>query len=62
MGVMITGVVLLGAVLGLFYLKDRVEQQWLRRFAYHEVVMRLVVIAVALIFFGAMIAIGEFLE
>jgi hypothetical protein len=59
MGVLIAGVVLLGAVLGLFYLKDRLEQQWLRRLAYHEVIMRLVVIAVALIFFGTVIAIGD---
>jgi len=58
MGVLITGVLLLVAVLGLFYLKDRLEQQWLRRLAYHEVTMRVVVIAVALIFFGAVIAIG----
>ena len=59
MGVLITGVLLLVAVLGLFYLKDRLEQQWLRRLAYHEVTMRVVVIAVALIFFGAVIAIGD---
>jgi len=59
MGVLIAGVLLLIAVLGVFYLKDRLEQQWLRRFAYHEVTMRLVVIAVALIFFGAVIAIGD---
>jgi hypothetical protein len=56
---MIAGVVILGAVLGLFYLKDRLEQQWLRRLAYHEVTMRLVVVAVALIFFGAVMAIGD---
>jgi hypothetical protein len=59
MGVLIAGIVLLGSVLGLFYLKDRLEQQWLRRLAYHELTMRLVVIAVALIFFGAVIAIGD---
>jgi hypothetical protein len=57
--VLIAGVALLGAVVGLFYLKDRLEIQWLRRLAYHEVTMRLVVIAVALIFFGAVIAIGD---
>ncbi len=61
MGVLIAGVLLLIAVLGVFYLKDRLEQQWLRRLAYHEVTMRLVVIAVALIFFGAVIAIGDLL-
>jgi hypothetical protein len=54
----IAGVLLLGAVLALFHLKDRVEAQWLRRLAYHEVTMRLVVIAAALIFFGAVMAIG----
>jgi len=59
MGVLITGVVLLAAVLGLFYVKDRIEQQWLRRLAYHEMTMRVVVIAAALIFFGAVIAISD---
>ncbi|MBI1986379.1 MAG: hypothetical protein HYW28_12590 [Rhodospirillales bacterium] len=59
MGVLIAGVLLLAVILGLFYFKDRLEQQWLRRLAYHEVTMRLVVIAVALIFFGAVIAIGD---
>ncbi len=62
MGVMITGVVLLVLVLGLFYLKDRLELQWLRRLAYHEVTMRVVVIAVALMFFGVVLAVSDLIR
>jgi hypothetical protein len=56
---MITGVLLLGAVLAIFYLKDRLESQWLARLAYHELTMRVVVIAAALVFFGAIMVIGD---
>ena len=58
MWILIAGVLLLVFVLSVFYLKDRLDQQWLHRFAHHEFTMRLVVIAVALIFFGGIMAIG----
>ncbi|HEY4636550.1 MAG TPA: hypothetical protein VIG92_08320 [Rhodospirillales bacterium] len=62
MEILIVGIVLLVGVLGVFYLKDRFEAPWLTRFAYHELTMRLVVIAVALIFFGGIMTIGGFFE
>jgi len=60
MWLMISGVVLLAAVLGVFYLKDRYRKPWLARTAYSEGTMRLTVIAVALIVFGGLIALGDF--
>jgi hypothetical protein len=62
MEILIAGVLLLAAVLGIFYLKDRLEAPWLTRFAYHELTMRLVVVAMALIFFGGIMTIGSFFK
>jgi len=62
MGFVIAGAVLLVAVIGVFYLKDHFRKPWLARLAYHELTMRLVVVAAALMIFGGLIAIGEFFE
>ena len=61
MWILIAGILLLGAVLGVFYLKDHFRNSWLSRLAYHELTMRLTVVAAALIFFGVIIAVGDFL-
>jgi len=57
----VAGVVLLAAVLGLFYMKDSLRSPRLARLAHSELTMRLTVVAVALIIFGGMIALGEWL-
>lgn len=53
------GLVLLGAVLGLFYLKDRLESPRLARIAHSELNMRFAVIALALIVLGIMMIAGD---
>lgn len=62
MGVFLTGTVLLASVLGVFYLKDRLQIAWLARFAYSDFVMRLAVLAVALILIGGMLVISQFVS
>ncbi|MAF95563.1 MAG: hypothetical protein CMM60_07400 [Rhodospirillaceae bacterium] len=61
MWILIAGILLLWVVLGVFHLKDRFHNPWLARLAYHELTMRLTVVAAALIFFGAITAVGDFL-
>jgi len=48
-------------VLGLFWLKGRLESPRLGRLAYSEFAMRITVIAVALIVVGALLVINNFL-
>ena len=60
MTLVIAGALLLGAVLGVFYLKDRLRKPWLFRLAYHELTIRLAVVAAALIVFGVLISVGDF--
>lgn len=50
---------MLGAVLGLFYLKDRLKNRKLARFAHSGLVMRFAVIAVALIAIGILLVLGK---
>jgi len=59
MTMLLIGLALFAAVLGLFYLKDARASQRLARLAYSEPVLRLVVVAAALVFFGLLIAIGD---
>ena len=60
MWLMVVGAVLLGAVLGIFYLKDHFRKPWLARMAYHELTMRLAVVACALMALGVIITVGEY--
>ena len=62
MKLIISGIVLLAVVLGIFYLKDHFRKPWLARTAYSEGTMRLTVVAVALILFGGLIVIGDFFD
>lgn len=59
MAILLIGIALLGAVLGLFYLKDRLESPMLARIAYSELTMRFTVIAVALIVIGILLALDK---
>jgi hypothetical protein len=60
MGLFIFGTVLLTSVIGLFYLKDEMRIAWLARLAYSEFIMRLAVLAVALMFIGALLMASQF--
>lgn len=53
------GVVLLSAIVGLFWLKDRLESPLLARLAYSEPVARLAVIGAALSAIGLLLALGD---
>jgi hypothetical protein len=59
MTVLLIGAGILGAVLGLFYLKDRIGSPALARIAYSELMMRVTVIAVALMAIGFLMIVGE---
>jgi hypothetical protein len=53
------GAVLLGLIWALFWLKDELRNPILARLAYSELSMRLVVVAVALMMIGAVLAVSE---
>ncbi|PIW28285.1 MAG: hypothetical protein COW30_07890 [Rhodospirillales bacterium CG15_BIG_FIL_POST_REV_8_21_14_020_66_15] len=53
---LISGTVLMGGILGVFWLKDRLRSVTLQRMAYHELTARLAVVAAALIILGLLIA------
>jgi len=56
---LVTGALLLAFVLGLFWLKDRLENHTLARLAYSELNMRLAVIAVALMGVGVLLILAD---
>jgi len=62
MTILLVGIGMLGSVLGLFYLKDRLESPRLGRLAYSEIVMRLTVMAVVLIVIGTMLMVNKMLS
>jgi hypothetical protein len=53
------GLAILGSVLGLFYLKDRVKTPTLARIAHSELIMRFTVIAAAMIVIGILLVVGK---
>jgi len=55
------GALLLGCVLGLFYLKDELRIAWLARLAYSEFIMRIAVLAVALMFIAVLLLASRWL-
>ena len=59
MTLLLLGIVILVAVLGVFYLKDRLESPTLARMAYSELNMRFAVIAAVLIVIGFLMTLGE---
>ena len=62
MTIALIGLALFAAVPGLFYLKDARASHRLARLAYSEPVIRLTVVAAALVFFGLLMAIGGLLN
>jgi hypothetical protein len=59
MYVFLIGVFLLSAIIGLFWLKDRLESPKLARIAYSEPVARLAVVGAALAAIGLLLMIGD---
>jgi hypothetical protein len=59
--ILLTGIAILGAVVGLFYLKDRFESPRLARLAHSELMMRFTVIAVVMIVIGILLVLGRLL-
>jgi len=59
--ILLTGIGMLGAVLGLFYLKGRLESPRLARIAYSELMMRFTVIAAVLIAIGILLVLDKLL-
>ncbi|OGA19848.1 MAG: hypothetical protein A3G25_18190 [Betaproteobacteria bacterium RIFCSPLOWO2_12_FULL_63_13] len=53
--VLLVGIAILGFLLGLFYLKDRLQSPTLARLAHSELLMRFTVIAAALIVVGILL-------
>ena len=58
---LLAGVALLSTILGLFWLKDRVESPVLARLAFSEPVARLALVAAAFIVLGLLLILSEFI-
>jgi len=58
---LLAGVALLSTILGLFWLKDRIENPVLARIAFSEPVARLAVVAAVFIVLGFLLMLSEFL-
>lgn len=59
MTILLVGVGVLACVLGLFWLKGRLDSPRLARLAYSELLMRVTVMAVVLIVIGALLMLNE---
>jgi hypothetical protein len=56
----LTGVVLLALIIGLFWLKDQLENPLLVRFAYSGLVARLAVVGAAFVVLGLLLMLADF--
>ena len=61
MFLLLAGIALLSTILGLFWLKDLLENPVLARIAFSEPVARLAVIAAAFIVLGLLLIVSEFI-
>lgn len=61
MYLLLAGIALLSTILGLFWLKDRLDNPVLARIAFSEPVARLAVIAAAFIVLGLLLIVSEFI-
>ena len=61
MFLLLAGIALLSTILGLFWLKDRLENPVLAGIAFSEPVARLAVIAAAFIVLGLLLIVSEFI-
>lgn len=56
---MLSGITLLAVILSLFWLKDRVQNQWLTRFVYSGLVARLAVLGAAFSVLGLLMVLAD---
>jgi len=61
MFLLLAGVVLLSTILGLFWLKDRLESPVLARIAFSEPVARLAVIGAAFVVLGLLLILSDYI-
>ena len=61
MFLLLDGVVLLSTILGLFWLKDRLESPLLARIAFSEPVARLAVIGAAFVVLGLLLILSDYI-
>jgi len=61
MTILLVGIGALGLVLGLFYLKDHLRRPTLARIAHSEPIMRVAVVAAALIVIGLLLVVNQLL-
>ena len=59
---LVSGIILLSLILGLFWLKDRLENPLLARFAYSGLVARLAVVVAAFVVLGLLLMLAEFAQ
>ena len=59
MTILLSGIGIFAAVLGLFYLKDRLENRTLARIAYSDLVMRFAVLGAALTIVGVLLTLSK---
>jgi len=61
MFLLLAGIALLSTILGLFWLKDRLQSPVLARIAFSEPMARLAVVAVVFIVLGLLLILSEFI-
>jgi len=59
---LVSGIILLSLIIGVFWLKDQLENPLLARFAYSGLVARLAVVAVAFVVLGLLLMFAEFAQ
>jgi len=57
---LLSGIVLLALIIGLFWLKDQLENPLLVRFAYSGLVARLAVVGAAFVVLGLLLVLSDF--
>jgi hypothetical protein len=59
---LLTGVVLLALIIGVFWLKDQLENPLLVRFAYSGLVARLAVVGAVFVVLGLLLILSDFVK
>jgi len=62
MTILLIGIGILGAVLGLFYLKDRLKSPLLARVAYSGLIARLALLSAAMIIIGILLVLNKLIS
>lgn len=59
---LLSGIVLLALIIGVFWLKDQLENPLLARFAYSGLVARLAVVGAAFVVLGLLLILSDFVK